>query len=426
MLNEQAVAASEIPFLRSREDSAPKSDPYSELREQVASVLTIHSESVPENSNAMLMMMPSQHQYLISFEGELHVPSEQAYDALDALLLPRNRFAVFRNARNNPRSPHEIHIIQGRVKPVEGRPWINLVMFLLTLASLFFFGAAYTGAQSLTEIWRGYPYALSLMLILGAHELGHYFAARYHKHAVSLPYFIPLPPPIGIGTLGAFIRSRQPMKNRRVLIDVGAAGPLAGLVFAIPILIIGLATSEVNLIPAQGMREGNSVLYALLKFMVFGEFYPTATQDVFVNQMALAGWLGLLVTALNLIPIGQLDGGHVVYSLFGERARHAYYPVLVIMLILSAFAQTWLLWAVLLLLMGRSYAPPLDDITPLDNRRRMVAWFTLAMFLIVFVPRPLTSYSNSGTPVPNETLYQQEAAPAEAPLAFSISRDDGA
>ena len=165
---------------------------------------------------------------------------------------------------------------------------------------------------------------MTLLGILVAHEFGHYFAARYHKVAVSLPYFIPLP--IGFGTLGAFIRLREQVPDRRKLFDIGVAGPLAGLVIAIPMLFYGLSTSPLDVAP-QGVPvelEGNSILYFLAKIAVFGQALPNhlTGQDVFMNQVTFAAWIGLLVTALNLLPVGQLDGGHTVYALFGEKARY--------------------------------------------------------------------------------------------------------
>jgi membrane-associated protease RseP (regulator of RpoE activity) len=246
----------------------------------------------------------------------------------------------------------------------------------------------------LGDLWLGLPYCLSLMTILGAHELGHYFAARYHKVPVSLPYFIPLPLP-PIGTMGAFIRLKAPVTSKRALLDVGAAGPLAGLVFAIPILIYGLSISPIQPLPESYSLEGNSILYALAKFAVKGQLLPNGTEDVFLSQVAWAGWVGLLVTGLNLIPVGQLDGGHIAYALFGERARLLYWPVLVTLLVLALFTLitsgivTWLVWAVLIFFLGRVYAEPLDDVTPLDRRRRILAIISLVAFFLVFVPIPL-------------------------------------
>ena len=275
---------------------------------------------------------------------------------------------------------------------------INLVLLLATILSTLFIGALSEFATrgideipGLGDLWLGLPYSVSLMTILGAHELGHYFAARYHKVPVTLPYFLPLPIP-PIGTLGAFIRLKAPVMNKRALLDVGAAGPLAGLLFAIPILLYGLAISSVEPLPAGGYTlEGNSILYALAKIVVKGQMLPNGQEDVFLSQVAWAGWVGLLVTGLNLIPVGQLDGGHIAYALFGKRARLFYWPVIITLIALVIFTKTymWGVWVVLLFFLGRYHAEPLDDITPLDGRRRVLAFTSLALFLLVFVPIPL-------------------------------------
>ncbi len=271
---------------------------------------------------------------------------------------------------------------------------INAVLFLATIATTLYVGAAYEleSAVTLDQIWRGIPFSLSLMLILGAHELGHYFAARHHKVPVTLPYFIPVPGMVSfIGTMGAFIRLKGPVNNRRALLDVGAAGPLAGMVFAIPILLYGLAHSEIGPPPAGGyLLEGNSILYALSKLLVFGQMLPANGIDVSLNQIAWAGWVGLLVTGLNLIPLGQLDGGHVTYVLLGDKARQLFWPIIAGLMALTLFtdASMWGLWIVLLFFFGRSYAEPLDNVTPLDSRRRLVAILTLVIFFFVFIPVP--------------------------------------
>lgn len=273
---------------------------------------------------------------------------------------------------------------------------INLVLFVATVLSTLYVGASYAAGEpdGSLVLWRGWPFSLSLLLILGAHELGHYFAARYHKVPVTLPYFIPLPGiviPSLIGTLGAFIRLKGPVKNRRALLDVGAAGPIAGMVFALPILWFGLATSEVGPLPTGAyLLEGNSLLYALSKIVILGRMLPADGIDVSLNQVAWAGWVGLLVTGLNLIPLGQLDGGHIAYVLLGKRARQLFWPVIVGLLALVLFTGTmmWGVWIVLLFLMGRFYAQPLDDVTPLDNRRRLIAILTLFLFVLVFIPVP--------------------------------------
>ena len=283
---------------------------------------------------------------------------------------------------------------------------INLFLLIATILATLFAGALpevaanapagmseteiYTTA--LRQLWLGLPFSLSIMLILGAHELGHYFAARYHNVPVTLPYFIPMPLSI-IGTMGAFIRIKAPISNRRALLDIGAAGPLAGMVFAVPLLIYGLWISEVGPLPTDYgyMLEGNSLLYAGLKILVFGEMLPNAAGiDVMLSQVAWAGWVGLLVTGLNLIPVGQLDGGHVSYVLFGQRARAFFWPVILGLLTLALVTgmTMWIVWVALLFFLGRRHAEPLDSVTPLDSRRRLIAIITLLIFFLVFTPIP--------------------------------------
>lgn len=282
--------------------------------------------------------------------------------------------------------------------PKPSRWIINLVLLMATILSTLYLGAGMEyairdlqGSPGLGDLWLGIPYCLSIMAILGAHEMGHYFAARHHQVPVSLPYFIPLPIFSYFGTLGAFIRLKAPLKNKRVLLDVGAAGPLAGLVVAIPLLIYGLSISNVEPLPTVPYQlEGNSILYALFKILISGQLFPTATEDVYLGQIAWAGWVGLFVTGFNLIPVGQLDGGHIAYALFGTRARLLFWPVIIAMVIISVIAWTevWILLIILLLILGRFHAEPLDDITALDGRRRWVAVVSLILFFLVFVPIP--------------------------------------
>ncbi len=276
--------------------------------------------------------------------------------------------------------------------------WLNLLLFIATIFTTLLVGMepGWNGSTipTLAQLLTGWPFALSLLLILGAHEMGHYFAARYHKVSVTLPFFIPMPFSI-IGTMGAFIRLKAPIKNKRALLDIGAAGPLTGLVFAIPILLYGLATSEITPLPVDTpyILEGNSILYILAKLLVFGQMFPTREGlDVTLNGIAWAGWVGLLVTGLNLLPVGQLDGGHIAYALFGKQARTFYWPILITLVILMFLSEgtTWGVWVLLLFFLGRVHAEPLDDVTPLDPRRRTIALFSLLMFFLVFVAIPFT------------------------------------
>ncbi|MBZ0315862.1 MAG: site-2 protease family protein [Anaerolineae bacterium] len=355
------------------------------LRLAVATVLDIEETTNPPAPNVE-----------IQYVGQLRVPSEGVIDQLDPTLEQLGVHAYL--SQDDQTGKHLITVVRGRYTSRAWPWWPNLVLLMMTILSLLLIGAVTQAGlegrdmEDLSELrlWEGWPYALSLILILGAHELGHYFMARRYRVNATLPYFIPMP--IGFGTLGAIILFRSPIKNRKVLFDVGAAGPLAGLVFAIPILIIGLATSDIKEIPKNEdiTREGNSLLYAAAKIAIFGRFVPDGDEDVYINQLAMAGWTGLFVTALNLVPLGQLDGGHVIYTLFGRRVRKLYIPVLVIFVTLTVLVSlSWALWTLLLLLFGWQHPAPLDDVTPLDRRRRIIGYFALIIFVLVFVPNPI-------------------------------------
>lgn len=300
-----------------------------------------------------------------------------------------------------------------RPRPV--RPWLNIVLFLVTCCSTLFVGAAYgPGASELTLLnprhWlNGWPFAGTLLLILGVHELGHFLAARYHRIAVTWPYFIPVP--FAFGTLGAFIRLREPIRDRRKLFDVGAAGPLAGLVVAVPLLWIGLQGSELSRWSGFVNLEGNSLLYLGAKYLAFGAWLPDKTTglDVSVNSMAFAAWIGLLATGLNLLPVGSLDGGHVAFSLFGDKARLFNRGTLALMAVLGVagweplqrawpFLENigytyWLFWLwFIALLMRPAHASTLDMVTELDPRRRWIGYAVLAIFVLTFVPVPFRQF----------------------------------
>jgi membrane-associated protease RseP (regulator of RpoE activity) len=283
----------------------------------------------------------------------------------------------------------------GLVKPRPSNPWINLALFVATVLSVVFIGAMNEGVDPFANpasILRGVPFAFTLLVILGTHEFGHYFAARYHKVAVTLPYFIPMPLSF-IGTFGAFIQLRSPVRNRNQLLDVGVAGPLAGLLVTLPLLFYGLSISSVGPPPAaQGyIQEGNSLLYAAAKYMVHGRFLPANGLDVMLSPVAFAAWFGLLVTAFNLLPMGQLDGGHVIFTLVGDKIRIVGTVFAAALLLMGVTLwEGWIFWAVLVFfLLGVDHPAPLNDITPLDGKRRLVAMLTILVFILVFTPIPL-------------------------------------
>ncbi len=363
--------------------------------------------------------------YRLRIRGELTLDSQSAYDQLEQALRPHGITPLFRLEEGQ----HVVYLVDGVNQATPSSPWPNLVLFLLTLFSVLLAGTLYgyegTLPNGLLPVIRklfanldqGWPFALSMLSILLAHEFGHYLAARYHKTAVTLPYFIPFPfSPFG--TMGAFIRLKAPPRNKRVLLDIGVAGPLAGMVVAIPVLLYGLATSEVHALPAtlppgQGF-EGNSILYLLAKFLVTGQWLPQPASygtlsplvywlryfftgqplplggtDIILNGVAWAGWAGMLVTALNLIPAGQLDGGHLIYVLVGHKADQLRPWILTALALLGLVWSGWWLWAFLILFLGGRHAEPLDQITPLDRRRRRIALLGLAIFVLVFTPVPL-------------------------------------
>jgi membrane-associated protease RseP (regulator of RpoE activity) len=366
--------------------------------------------------------------YIIRYRGKLYSESSKSYDQLSESLRDLDITPLFRLEEDR----HTIVLIKGVVKPSPSNKWVNLILFILTVFSVLFAGifSNYLGPfvldfdliwPHLVEAFKlGLAFTVSLLAILLAHEFGHYLAARYHKTTVTLPYFIPLPIS-PFGTMGAFILQKEPPKNKRILLDIGIAGPLAGLVIAIPLLFLGLLLSEVDRLPLVMNQvvslEGNSILYLLAKFIVFGQWlpdpgsyaglnpiiywvrylftgdpFPLGGVDVLLHPVAWAGWAGLLVTALNLIPAGQLDGGHILYSLLGKKSRMVIPFVLVALLALGTVWSGWWLWALLIFLLGRRHAEPLDQITPLDPNRKVLAVFGLLVFILVFTPVPLSIF----------------------------------
>ena len=365
--------------------------------------------------------------FLVRFRGQLTGDSARAYDEIATALKPYYLTPLFR--KDNEQAV--ILLVQGVANPKPSNPWINLGLFIATVISVLYAGAlySYNGPSPdnllgqllapLKHLELGIPFAVSLLAILLAHEFGHYLAGRYHKTVVTLPYFIPFPLS-PFGTMGAAIQLKEPPKNKRILLDIGLAGPIAGLVVAIPVLIYGLTLSKIAPLPTSISGdfvlqiEGNSIIYLLSKYLVFhqwlpvpldfnglppllywiryfftGEPSPLGGLDVIINPIAWAGWAGLLVTALNLIPAGQLDGGHLAYTWLGKKALYLWPFILVGLVLLGFVWSGWWLWALLIFFLGRLYAEPLDQITPLNRSRKALAILGLVIFLLVFMPVPL-------------------------------------
>jgi membrane-associated protease RseP (regulator of RpoE activity) len=295
--------------------------------------------------------------------------------------------------------------------PAPDRPWVHLLLFLVTLVSMTSAGAMQQGVtplaglRSLVHLVEGIPFAATLLAILAVHEFGHYFAARRWRVRASLPYFLPLPYLSFLGTLGAVIRIRSAIPNRKALLDIGAAGPLAGLIVALAACIAGLLQSPVVSADQLGeppLHLGAPLLFTGLAALALPGVGPE--QMVLLSPIAFAGWVGLFITAFNLFPVGQLDGGHLVYALFGRRHRLVARVFLVAVLGLGLYGASsvfwgwprgwpegwpgWLPLAGFLSLFGRDHPPPVDDHEPLDRRRRLVGYLCLVVFVVCFAPVP--------------------------------------
>jgi membrane-associated protease RseP (regulator of RpoE activity) len=314
-------------------------------------------------------------------------------DPLDAVR-PTPGYAALE--RESPPPPPE---------PVRRRDPIvrHIVLFVLTLVMTTLIGAEhYYGFQSdfataplpplgWTAYLNGLWYSLAILGILGAHEFGHYLTCRYYGVDASLPYFIPAP--LLTGTLGAFIRIRQPIPNKRQLFDIGIAGPIAGFLVAIPVLILGISLSRVVRIPpgVGGLELGEPLLLQLIAGAFWGTVPDGSTLNI--HPTAFAGWFGCLATALNLFPVGQLDGGHICYAVLGKRSTMVTYLTIVCLAGLSFVSSSWIVWTVLnvvmLFVFGPRHPRTADEDEPLDTARLWLAVFAVVMFAVCFTPAPI-------------------------------------
>lgn len=334
----------------------------------------------------------------VEFVGQVYAPEDEA--AFDKVLAEFEMlgYLPFLTQRDGA------HVLQALPHVVDrrtGNPWVNVVFFVLTALAVMFVGARNEGADPLAD-WRylllGLPHAVTLLSILGVHEFSHYLAARRYGAPASLPYFIPVPlwP---LGTMGALIVQKSPIRNRKAVFDLGISGPLGGLIVAIPLLVVGLLLSSVEPLPMGGyVMEGNSAFYYLTKWIVFGRPLPSGGVDVILHPVAFAAWAGMLVTGLNLLPVGQYDGGHVAYAMWGTKAWLVARGAVLLMFAWAAFlfitghdiGMTWALLGALGLTMGSRHPAPLNDLMPLDRTRRRIGWAMVALLALIIVPIPLT------------------------------------
>jgi membrane-associated protease RseP (regulator of RpoE activity) len=307
--------------------------------------------------------------------------------------------------------PTPVVVWQPRRK-FQDRVWLHLLLFALTVVTTTFAGVdhwlSYTftltdptpPALSIGLIAHGLWFSATVLAILGCHELGHYFACRYYDVDASLPFFIPVPI-ILTGTMGAFIRIREPIQQKRMLFDIGIAGPIAGFVVAVPLLLVGIAMSRLaaDYNPADlppgviSYSLGEPLLFKGVALLFWGT--PPAGYSINMHPIAFGAWFGLLATALNLFPIGQLDGGHISYSVFGPRwSTYVTFATVGAAVALAFTASSWIVWTglivVMLIMFGPKHPRVIDEDAPLDRRRLLLALFALVMFIVCFTPSPIT------------------------------------
>jgi membrane-associated protease RseP (regulator of RpoE activity) len=271
-------------------------------------------------------------------------------------------------------------------------PLLNLLLFLLTFVSTLTVGAIHAGVDLVKEphdIVQGLPFSLVLLSILLVHEFAHYMMSRHHGIEASLPYFIPAP--TLFGTLGAFISMRSSITTKNALMDIGSSGPIAGFLVSVVAILAGLHYSEVRVIPLQSGEMivlGDSLLFIALTKIVIGSIPDT--YGVYLHPVAFAGWIGLFVTSLNLIPAGQLDGGHIAYAILEEKHGGLSNIMIGLLVLLGYFFEGWLVWAALLFFLGSKHPPILFPEVPLDPKRKAIGLIALLIFIVTFIPVPVS------------------------------------
>jgi Zn-dependent protease len=322
---------------------------------------------------------------------------EEKFDSLRKNLSQKGYIPMLRYEKGE----HILYITQ-RPERKERSVWINIILLIATIITTVLTGSIlYMGhfdiwdapnimnVFSFENLFNGtILFAFPLMSILFVHEMGHYFISKKHGIRTSLPFFMPIPPVIpdfNIGTFGALISSRDPMPDKKALFDVGIAGPLAGFFVAIPVTVIGIATSE--LVPISQISSGEPILGSSILFVLLSDAILNIPTGFALNMslIAFAGWVGLLITSINLLPAGQLDGGHIFRSVFGEKQKYVGWIAIFIMIFTG-----WLFFAIIIVfMMGMMHPPPLNDLTELDTKRKLLFLVALTMLIICYIPYPI-------------------------------------
>lgn len=363
--------------------------------------------TAPDEIRAAVRDMIDIESYMIRQDGVVAIDGRLATDARTAYRVLRQRIEAIGFTPFLSRTSHGVRLtaIPGVIKRKPARVRTNIILFLLTIVTVLWTGAINESTAPLAtisdvfgvllnpqQLAAGLPFMLTLVGILGAHEMGHFVVGRIRGAPMSWPYFIPLPPLISFtGTMGAVIVQREPLEDRRTLLEVGIAGPLAGLAVAIPLLFVGLASSTVGPATPPYIQEGNSLLYAAAKWLVYGQFLPSNGIDVQINNIAFGAWIGLLVTMINLLPVGQLDGGHVAYALLGDRARYVAYAAVAMCAVFGVlFSYSWFVWMALASIIGFRHPPPFNDVPELGPGHKALAIAGLVLFLLLLMPIPIS------------------------------------
>ncbi len=291
----------------------------------------------------------------------------------------------------------DVETVLRDIQPIRSRGSrfaVPILLFLATVLTTLLAGAYQEGGDPIRypgDLAKGVSFSFTLMTILFVHEMGHYVTSKRYGVRTTLPFFIPGPwPPFGlIGTFGAFIRMKSPILKKRALLDIGAAGPIAGFVIAALAVCIGLYSSKIVKLEESDalLHLGDPLIFSLLLHLM-GKTPPVG-YDIVLNSMAFAGWIGFFVTSLNLLPIGQLDGGHIAYALLGKKQQYVSVGMVFVLLALGMMGWPgWYVWAILSLLLGVRHPPILDEEVPLDVGHRLVGWGSLLLFVLTFIPVP--------------------------------------
>jgi membrane-associated protease RseP (regulator of RpoE activity) len=318
---------------------------------------------------------------------------DEKFESLRLVLSPKGYSPFLRYEHGE----HILYVVKKPGGKKRKSIWINIILLAATIFTTTLAGALqwidiYQGdwmnMVSPSYLWDGFIFfSVPLMLILGVHEMGHYYASKKHHVDASLPYFIPLPPPFILGTFGALISTREPIPNRKALLDIGIAGPLCGFLVAIPISLIGFFLMQQHpfILPSTG---ANMVLLPPLLLQGMGNLFSIPA-NAFIHPTLFAGWVGIFLTAVNLLPAGQLDGGHIARAVLKEKHKYMSWGVVFLLVGLSFFYTGWLMFAIiLLLLIGTQHQPPLNEITPLDTKRKLLCVVILIIFILSFAPIP--------------------------------------